>query len=163
MNGAIIADKVYRNGVLIGRDLPVTLPTVTHKTAEHTAMGTTNLPIPGLIDPMEPSITYKGYAKELALLCTPEAADFEIRFVQDKKSSDGSSIAVGCRAYMRAVPTVLPGGELAMGEILEMEVPLGCTRYQLFVDGYEVCLIDQIKCIERINGKDYAQSINSLL
>ena len=53
--------------------------------------------------------------------------------------------------------------DLEPGSTSEQQITFAVTRYQLIVGGVEICLIDQLKGIMRINGKDYAKSINSLL
>lgn len=163
IKGAVLANTCYKDGVLVARDVTLTLPTVTLKTAEHNAMGTIELPMLGQIEAMEASVTKKGYDPELARLAQPEAMDLEFRFVQDDISSDSSSTPEGCKAFMRAVPKVLPGSDLDPGSVGDTQITFAVTRYQLFVGGLEVCLIDQLKGIQRINGTDYAKNINSLL
>ena len=40
LKGPILADTVYINGVLVAKDVTITLPAVTHVTADYKAMGT---------------------------------------------------------------------------------------------------------------------------
>ena len=37
------------------------------------------------------------------------------------------------------------------------------TRYALYADGEEICLIDRLAGIVRIMGKDYAQDLTTML
>lgn len=163
IKGAVLADAVYRDGVLVARDATVTLPNVNFATAEHKAMGTVELPMLGQLEAMEAAVTKQGYDKGLAQLAQPEAQNLEFRWVQDVIGSDNVSKPEGCKAFMRAVPKTLPGGDLEPGSTSEQQITFAVTRYQLIVGGVEICLIDQLKGIMRINGKDYAKSINSLL
>ena len=49
------------------------------------------------------------------------------------------------------------------GNPSENEITLAVSRYQLFVAGTEYWLIDQLNTILRVGGKDYAQTIRSVL
>lgn len=163
IKGAVLANTVYKDGELVAKDVTVTLPTVTHLTAEHKAMGNIELPILGQIEAMEAAVTKKGYDAKLAALAMPEASNLEFRFVQDVIDADNVSKPESCKAFMRVVPKLLPGSDLEPGAVGDTQITFAVTRYQLIVGGQEICLIDQLKNIQRINGKDFAKSINSLL
>ena len=53
LKGPILADTVYINGVLVAKDVTITLPAVTHVTADYKAMGTYTAPMTGQIEGME--------------------------------------------------------------------------------------------------------------
>lgn len=163
IKGAVLANTVYKDGELVAKDVTVTLPNINYLTAEHKAMGTVELPVLGQIEAMEAAVTKKGYDSGLAKLARPEAMNLEFRFVQDVIDSDNVSKPEGCKAFLRAVPKTLPGGDLEPGNVGDTQVTFAVTRYQLIVGGEELCLIDQLKGIQRIYGTDYAKSINSLL
>lgn len=163
IKGAVLANTCYKDGVLVAKDVTLTLPSVNYVTAEHNAMGKIELPMLGQIEAMEASVTKKGYDSGLAKLAMPEAMSLEFRFVQDSIGSDNVATQEGCRVFMRAVPKTLPGSDLEPGAVGDTQITFAVTRYQLFVGGEEICLIDQLNGIQRINGTDYAKSINSLL
>lgn len=163
IKGAILGSSVYKDGVLVARDITITLPDVSFATAEHKAMGTLELPMLGQLETMEASVTKTGYDSGLAQLAQPEAQNLEFRFVQDVIGSDNVSKPEGCKAFMRCVPKILPGGDLEPGSKTEQQITFAVSRYQLIVGGLEICLIDQLKGILKINGKDYANSVYSLL
>jgi P2 family phage contractile tail tube protein len=163
IKGAVLADTVYRDGELVAKDVVVTLPTVTYLTAEHNALGKIELPMLGQIEAMEASVTKKGYDTGLAKLAQPEAMNLEFRFVQDVIGADNVAKPEGCKAFMRCVAKTLPGSDLEPGAVGDTQVTFSVTRYQLIVGGEEICLIDQLAGQQKINGKDYAKSINSLL
>lgn len=163
IKGAVLASTCYKNGELVAKDVTLTLPSINYLTAEHKALGSMELPMLGQIEAMEAAVTKKGYDSGLAKLAMPEAMSLEFRFVQDRIGSDNVSTPEGCRVFMRAVPKTLPGSDLEPGAVGDTQITFAVTRYQLFVGGEEVCLIDQLNGIQRINGTDYAKSINSLL
>lgn len=163
LNGPILADTVYMDGNLAARDVDVTLPGVTFMTADFRAMGTLTLPILGQIEAMELAITKIGVDLGLSKATSPESKTAEIRWAQDLKGLDGSTKTVGCKAFLRVVPKGLPGIGVTPGSTSENELTYAVSRYQLFVDGKEQWLIDQLNHKLRIDGKDYYEDIESLL
>ena len=163
IKGAVLANTVYKDGILVAKDVNLTLPSVNYLTAEHNAMGKIELPMIGQIEAMEASVTKKGYDSGLANLAKPEAINLEFRFVQDVIGSDNVSKPEGCKVFMRATPKTLPGSDLEPGVVGDTQISFAVTRYQLIVGGEEICMIDQLKGIQRIYGKDYAKNITSLL
>lgn len=161
--GSVVADTVYCNNKLVAKDVALTLPSVTPQTTEHRAMGPMTLPVPGLIEAMEAAITKVGVDLGLKSMVRLESATYEFRWVQDSKKADGSSKPQGCKAFLRAVPKGIPGLSIDPGSTSENEVGLWVTRYQLFVDGVEYWLIDKPNQIMRIDGRDYAKEIVSML
>ncbi len=162
INGPIVADTVYSNNVLVARDTGFTLPAVTPVTADLPAMGTMSMPIWSLIEDMEASITKIGHDLGLRSLVTPEMKPLEVRWVQTVTDANGTTRNVGCKAFLTGIPKGLPevGGEV--GSTVENAVALSLTRYQLFVDGQEMWLVDRLAGILRINGKNYAD-LDSML
>ena len=49
------------------------------------------------------------------------------------------------------------------GEATSSEVTIKVTRYQLFVDGKEVHLVDRLAGILKINGHNYSSGVKNLL
>lgn len=163
LDGAILADTVYNDGVLVAKDVAITLPAVNMATADLKAMGTMSMPMPGQIEAMEASITKIGTDKGLRKLVKFESKTLEFRWVKDVKTADGSSKVVGHKAFLRVVPKSIPGLGVDPGNMIESEIPFAVTRYQLFVDGEEYWLIDQLNQILRVDGVDYCKNIRSLL
>lgn len=163
IRGPIVGDTAYVDGVLVAKDVTIALPSVDFKTSTFAAMGDVEMPIPGQISPMEVSITKIGVDEGLGRIVKVESKTIEIRFVHDVKKSDGTTRVEGCKAFLRCTPKGIPSISIAPGNNTENEIAAGCTRYQLFVGGEELWLIDQLSSILRIAGKDYMKSINSLL
>jgi phage tail tube protein FII len=69
---------------------------------------------------------------------------------------------VGCKAFIKGIPNKIPGIGITTGEASENECTIATTRYNLFVDGVEMFLIDRLAGIVRIAGKNFAD-IDSLL
>ena len=163
LKGPILADTVYIDGKLVAKDVTIPLPAVTPVTADFKAMGTYTAPMTGQIEAMEAAITKIGIDLGLRDLVKFESKTIEVRWAQDVKSSDGSTKTEGCKAFLRSVPKTIPGLSVDPGNPSENEITLAVSRYQLFVAGTEYWLIDQLNTILRVGGKDYAQTIRSVL
>lgn len=159
----VIASTVYDEGKLVGRNLTCTLPELTMLTAELKAGGTVEAPITGQVEAMEATITSAAADADMAALNSPKAHTVEVRWVQDVMSNDGTMRQVGFKAFLRANAKTIPGASVEVGSVPENEATLGVTRYQLFADGEEVLLIDQLNGIFKVNGTDYAAQIEALL
>ena len=79
LKGPILADTVYINGVLVAKDVTITLPAVTHVTADYKAMGTYTAPMTGQIEGMEAAITKIGIDKGLRSMVQLESKTLEVR------------------------------------------------------------------------------------
>ena len=143
--------------------MSITLPSVTFLTGEVQAMGTMSVILAGLIEDMEAAITKVGLDTGLGKMLTPTKHDFEFRWAQNVLKADGTTKPEGCKAFITGAPKGLPGVGVEIGSNIEAEIAIGCTRYQLFVDGAEICCIDRLAQVCRINGVDYYKDIASLL
>lgn len=161
--GPVVADTVYCENVLVARDVSVTLPEIVAMTAEVQAMGNLTIPIWQLLEHMETAITKIGVDIGLTSLVKPDMKPIEVRWVQTVTDANGTTKNVGCKAFITGIPTKIPGVGLEIGATIESEVTLATTRYNLFVDGREMFLIDKLSGICRIDGKDYAGDIGSML
>lgn len=161
--GPVVADTVYCDGKQVARDVSGSLPEVTPMTADLSAMGTFSFPIWQRFENMEASITKIGVDLGLRALITPDMKPIEYRWVQTVTDANGITRNVGCKAFLRGIPNKIPGIGLEAGAPIESEVTLSLTRYNLFVDGVEMFLIDRLAGIVRIAGKDYAGDLKSML
>ena len=160
--GPVIGTTVYSNGKLVARDTAITLPEITPVTADLAAMGTFSLPIWQLLENMETAITKIGADLGLRELITPDMKPLEFRWVQTVTDATGATKNVGCKAFIKGIPNKIPGIGVTVGEASENETTIATTRYNLFVDGQEMFLVDRLAGIVRIAGKNYAD-MNSLL
>lgn len=163
ITGPILGTTIYINNTLVAKDAAVTLPEVTPITADIQAMGTMSLPMWQLLEDMELAITKIGIDKGMSKMLKPEALAVEIRWAQPDIDANASQKNVGCKAFIKAIPKIIPGTEFAVGEATENEVTMMVTRYQVFVNGEELWLIDRLAGIVRVDGSDYSSGVNSLL
>ena len=162
--GAIEASTTYCDNRLVACDTTFTLPEITFATAEIQAMGTASLPLLGLLEDMETSITKVGIDKNMALLSTPGVHNIEHRWVQDVVQSDGSVRHEGCKVFLRVLPkTLAPGAGIEIGSASENDLTYAVTRMKLVISGVETLLVDRFAHILRVNGKDYYNKFNKYL
>ena len=160
--GPVIGTTAYCEGKLVARDTAITLPEVTPLTADLQAMGTFSIPIWQLIENMETAITKIGVDMGLRSLIKPDMKPLEFRWVQTVTDANGVTKNVGCKAFIKGIPNKIPGIGVTVGEASENECTIATTRYNLFVDGQEMFLVDRLAGVVRIAGKNYAD-MNSLL
>ena len=160
--GPVIGTTAYCEGKLVARDTAITLPEVTPLTADLQAMGTFSLPIWQLIENMETAITKIGTDMGLRSIIKPDMKPLEFRWAQTITDANGVTKNVGCKAFIKGIPNKIPGIGVTVGEASENECTIATTRYNLFVDGQEMWLIDRMAGIVRIAGKNYSD-LDSLL
>lgn len=163
LSGPIVGTSMYVNNKIVARDCARTFPEVTPVVVDVPSTGTLSLPCWQLIENMETAVTKIGVDMGFRDLVTPEPMTWETRWVQTVTDANSITKNVGCKAYERVLPIVIPGISLTVGEQSENEIRGTVTRFQLFVDGVEMFLIDKIAGIVRIAGKDYAAGVSSML
>ena len=163
IKGPVVADTVYADNTLVARDTSFTLPGIEFLTADVQAMGNMTVPLIGLLENMELSITKIGIDNGLSRMNRLEKQNFEFRWVQNVVKSDGSTATEGCKAFVRTLPGALPELGVEVGSATEAENTYNVTRQQLYANGTEYMCVDRLSQILRINGKDYMAAINSLL
>lgn len=163
LKGPVVADTVYADGVLVAKDVSFTLPGLEFMTADVQAMGNMTVPLIGLLENMELSITKIGLDAGLSRLNRLEKQNLEFRWVQNVTKSDGSQAQEGCKAFIRTMPGTIGeiGGEV--GSATEIENTYNVSRMLVYANGEEIMNVDRLASILRINKKDYMTKINNLL
>lgn len=163
IKGAVVADTVYAGGKLVAKDVSFTLPGAEFLTADVQAMGNMSVPLIGLMENLQLSITKIGIDQGLSKLNRLEKQNLEFRWVQNVVKSDGSVGVEGCKAFVRTMPGSLPELGVEVGSATEAENTFNVTRQQVYADGKEIMCVDRLSQILRIDGKDYYKKISSLL
>ena len=163
IKGPVTADTVYANGELVAKDVSFTLPGVEFTTADVQAMGNLSVPLVGLLEHMELSITKVGIDMGLSKLNKLEKQNLEFRWVQNVVKADGSTGTEGCKAFVRTMAGNLPELGVEVGSATEAEKTYGVTRMQIYANGEELLCVDRLSQILKVNGKDYMSEINNLL
>ena len=163
IKGPVVADTVYADNTLVAKDTAFTLPGLEFMTADVQAMGNMTVPLIGLLENMELSITKIGIDMGLGRMNRLKKQTFEFRWVQNVVKSDGSSSVEGCKAFVRCMPKALPGIGVEIGSAAENELTYGVSRLQIYCAGVEYMLVDRLSQKLRIDGKDYMDGITKLL
>ena len=163
IKGPVVADSVYADNTLVAKDTAFTLPGLEFMTADVQAMGNMTVPLIGLLENMELTITKIGIDKGLGRMNRLKKQNFEFRWVQNVVKSDGSTGVEGCKAFVRTMPGAFPETGVEVGSAPEQENTYNVTRMQIYANGVEILCVDRLSQILRINGEDYMGSINSLL
>lgn len=163
LKGPVVADTVYANGLLSARDVSFTLPGLSFLTADVQAMGNMSVPLVGLLENMELSITKIGLDDGLRRLNRLEKNLLEFRWVQNVVRSDGSQAVEGCKAFVRTLPSATPEIGVEVGSSPEEEITYNVTRLQIYIAGREWLTVDRLAGILRFDGKDYMSQIDRLL
>lgn len=162
--GPTVNTSVYVGGERIAQEVPVKMPAVTPIMAEIKAMGTMSVPVYGLFEDMEGSVTLSGASYGLLKLTKPGTNELECRWVSQDMDANGAPKVTGYRAYFRYVSKIImPELVPTPGEAGEIEIPFGVLRYQLFIDGDEAILVDRKNNQFVVDGVDYMAETNSLL
>lgn len=162
-NGPILANTLYVDNVLSAEDVEFTLPAIEATTADVEAMGTMSFPIWARLEDMEASITKVGLDKGFSRMIDASMKTYEFRFPQETIDEGGNTKIVACKAFVKGIPASVPEIGVVPGEATSSEVTIKVTRYQLFVDGEEVHLVDRLAGILKINGHNYSSGVKNLL
>jgi phage tail tube protein FII len=161
--GPVIDTSVWIGGERIAESIGLTLPEVTPVTADYAAMGTISLPVTGLFESMEMTLTNHGIDDGFAKLIALRSQTLQFRWVHDVLGTDGTASPVGYKANVRGMPKTIPGIEVAKGEAQENEISYEVTRYELLAGGKQIFLIDRLSNVLKVNGVDYYKSVSDLL
>ena len=82
IKGPVVADTVYSDNVLVAKDTSFTLPGIEFLTADVQAMGTMTVPLIGLLENMELTVTKIGVDNGLSRLNRLEKQNLEFRCYQ---------------------------------------------------------------------------------
>ena len=149
IKGPVVADTVYADNTLVAKDVAFTLPGLEFMTADVMAMGNMTVPLVGLLENMELTITKIGVDMGLSRLGRLEKQNLEFRWVQNVVKSDGTQGTEGCKAFVRVMPAALPELGVEIGSATEAEGTYTVTRMQIYANGaeYMCCLLYTSRCV----------------
>lgn len=164
LKGSVLADSVYLGSVLLGNNATFERPEIMPAEAEVNAVsGRVNLPNFNDIDPMECTVTLQGIHRDVLAALTPEPHDLIVNIVQHSADAAGTTRAEHIKIYMRAIPRGVPALSATYGEIVDFAQTFDVHSYRQTVDGTTYTHIDPVNGIVIVNGKNYADSVTSLL
>ena len=162
IKGPVVADTVYADSTLVAKDVAFTLPGIEFLTADVQAMGNMTVPLIGLLENMELSITKIGVDNGLRRMNRLESRA-RVPLGSECRKIRRIHRNRGCKAFVRTMPGSFPELGVEVGSATEAENTYNVTRLQIYANGVEICCVDRLAQILRINGKDYMSQINNLL
>jgi len=159
--GGLVHNRVIIDGEEVARDVQVTHPDLNMMTTEISAMGTMTMPLLGLFENFELTISRDGIDKPMAKLVSPKSHEIEIREAVSKYNSDGTFGTQILKTYATGVPSVIPGGTSEIGSKRTPELKYSLTTYTQYADGEELYNIDRLNLVCRIDGQDYLEDIRN--
>lgn len=162
-SAAILGLTVYCDGVLIARDVKISLPSITNTTVDVSAMGTLSVPLAGIFDDMETSISLTGHDLLTSKMYEPRWHDLEIRSVQTDITKEGGEDRKAIKHKLLVYPKEIPMGDIEVGATTERESTFACRRYQQYINGKETMMIDRLQHLLRIDGVEYSSDIEGSL
>lgn len=163
IKGPVVANTLRCDGLQVAQDVSFTLPEITFKTAEISAMGSMTVPLLGLIENMEVSITKIGLDEGFSKLNKLSRHNLEFRWVQTSIDKIGNVSNEGCKAFVTTLPANIPGVSVEAGSATEVEHKFNVTKIQIYVNGKEALAVDRLNNIIRVDGVSYTKNINNLL
>lgn len=166
MFGSVVASKLRDGDKLIGEHVAVELPEISMSTQDFKGagiMGTMNLPTTGQIDSMECKVSRRGLSANAVELERPGTHKLSLTFSQDYLTSAGETVPKGSKINVLGTYKSSGGGSVEDGEPYESDVTYEVLRYEIYIDGKEILLIDKRARIHRVNGVDYMELIRSQL
>ena len=160
---AIVADKFLCDGEEIAYDVSFTLPAIELSTADIQAMGTFSVPLVGLMEDMETSITHVGSQKAEAKFNKFGTHNFEFRWVQPAIKETGEVAYESCKAFVKIMPSSTGETGVEMGSGTEIEGTYKTISYRKIVDGEEVYYVDRFAKVFKIGGEDLYSQIANLM
>lgn len=150
--------NVYMNGTsLLGKVEEFEPPKITHKMAEHKALGLIGTPeyFAG-IDKMEARLKWSSlYADSLGIAADPtKAVNLMLRGNLETQTSQGKTGEVPAVVYMTAMFKDFPTGNFKQHENSEYESMATVTYVKMEVDSQPVLEIDILANIYKVNGVD---------
>lgn len=127
-------------------------------------LGPLDVPNTNQIDAMTYSFQYDGSAPDATVLHRPGMHQHELRVAEDMFDTVAqANKLVAVKYRMAGMLTGVTGGDIEKGGQKTSTATYQCTRFEKYVDGAQVLLVDKINCIYRVNGTDYAADVRAIL
>ena len=166
VSGAIGAFNVHVNGTEIESVSGVTTPDIEIPATEVSGagiMGTFSMPNFGQVSAMTFAITAPGAGAQRAALMAAGQTSIEVRVARNVRAVDGTLIAEGTKYFATGYFKKVSGGDLTVGGRPEDKYEYSVSRFREVVDGREVLLIDQLRNIYQVDGKDIMEPFRRIL
>lgn len=160
---AVLANILRREGQQIAKDVAVEFTIPQFVRGEFSNAGTDETPLFIFDGVMEAKITGKGVDGRMVDIASPYSARYKLSEVQQANNVEGDAELDQVQIVFKGKGAGLPSHGSTVGEGYEPEYTIILSRYEQYLNGEELVLIDRDLNICRIHGKDYFQEINDKL
>ena len=152
---AVIANLLKRNGKAIAKDVSVEFTLPAFARGEMQNSGTDETPLLMFDGAMEAKITCKGIDKSVVDIAAPFTARYKLTECQQIKLIEGSPAVEQAEFVFKGKGAGPMSHSSSVGEGSDAEFTVVLSRYEEYLNGDEMVLIDRDLGICRINGIDY--------
>ena len=163
---AIGPQRSFCDGVVIDEYVSVELPELslaTHEVSGAGVMGTLDVPSRTQIEGMELGVSTSGMGAGRARLMTPGQHRLEFRATQEVYTPENGVQVEGLKIFVTGVLKSGGGGTLESASGVESDATFEVLRYEEYVNGEEMLIVDKVNIIYRVLGADHAQDIRGYL
>lgn len=152
---AVIANLLKRNGKAIAKDVSVEFTLPAFARGEMQNSGTDETPLLMFDGAMEAKITCKGIDKSVVDIAAPFTARYKLTECQQINLIEGSPAVEQAEFVVKGKGAGPMSHSSSVGEGSDAEFTVVLSRYEEYLNGDEMVLIDRDLGICRINGIDY--------
>lgn len=160
---AVIANLLKRNGKAIAKDVSVEFTLPAFARGEMQNSGTDETPLLMFDGVMEAKITGKGIDKSIVDIGAPVTAKYKLVECQQINLVEGSPAVEQVEYVFKGKGAGPMSHSSSVGEGSDAEYTVVLSRYEEYLNGEEMVLIDRDAGICRIGGIDYFAAKNAML
>lgn len=161
--GAILATSVYIDGLLCADDAEITPPDVEFMTTTLQASGELEVPLQGLINSMELTISTQGISNRMSKLAQPQMHKIVCNAVQQVIGIDGTVINEQVKYTFKGFGKKVPSTATKQGEASSQEYVVSVSSYKAVVGGEVITNVDKLTGDCTIHGVNYGIGVRVLL
>ncbi len=159
--------NIYVDGnSYLGRAEEITLPTISHKMAEHKALGMVGVAefFAG-IEKMAAKVKWNAFYRDaLVKVADPtKSLKLQVRSSLETYSGEGRIAQVPAVVYMTAQAKDFPGGNYKQHDNVEVETNFVVYSFKMEINGEEIVEYDVLNNIYKVNGVDMLETYRTNL
>lgn len=160
----LVGFNVFKGTRLLGA-ADVTLPNIEYMSETLSGAGIageTETPALGQISSMTVGITFRALSDEIAEFIEPAGTLLNFRgSLQTYNSASGRIEPYPCSLTVSVLPKTIELGKFEVDATTDTSIEQEVTYMKLYINNREICEIDKLNYICRINGKDYLEEVRA--
>lgn len=126
--------------------------------------GELETPTIGQTSSMTTKLNLRTPCADIAEFLEPKGTHLMARGAIQRYDSAGAELGVyGCLISMKILPKTLDLGKFEVGSPSDTSIEGEVSYLKILIDNEEICEIDKMNFVCRINGKDYLEEMRSIL